>query len=60
MRKMGGKNINKLKVVMTERVQLAELLQDVEKLTVRHKRGLIAPHSYPDIRLILDWEPDFI
>ena len=45
---------------MTERVQLAELLQDVEKLTVRHKRGLIGPHSYPEIRLISDWEPDFI
>ena len=57
---MGGKQIKKQEVVMTERVQLAELLQDVEELTVMYKRGLMAPHSYPNIRLISDWEPDFI
>jgi len=59
---MAGKNtkVKQLDVVMTERVQLADLLLDVPDLTAYHPKRKFEPHMYPDIRLISDWAPEFI
>ena len=55
-----GNPIKTLDVYLTEKVELANYLHDSPLLQAAHPQRKYKKYSYPDIRLISDYEPEFL